>query len=69
MTIYVTYTPHKGNVWGKCIMDQNMTLDQTKAAIEATKEECRTLGITCNFQTGNELLGNFLAEIEAARRA
>ena len=69
MSIYVTYNPKKGNVWGKIIMDQNMTLEETKKAIEATKEECKTLGISCQFQTGNELLGNYLADIEAARRS
>ena len=64
MTIYVTYTPHKGNVWGSCIMDQNMSLEDAKQAIEATKKECDALGITCKFQTANELLGEFLTEVE-----
>ena len=67
MTIYVTYQPHKGNVWGKCIMDQNMSLEETKRAIEGTRQECEKLGISCTFQTPNELLGEFLGAIEAAK--
>ena len=64
MTIYVTYTPHKGNVWGSCIMDQNMSLEDVKQAIERIKNECDALGIACKFQTADELLGEFLAEVE-----
>ena len=64
MTIYVTYSPMKGNVWGKAIMDQNMTIEEAKAAIEETRKECQELGIACQFQTANELLGDFLAAFE-----
>jgi hypothetical protein len=45
-------------------MDQNMSLEDAKQAIEATKKECDALGITCKFQTANELLGEFLTEVE-----
>lgn len=68
MTIYVTYSPKKGNVWGSAIMDQNMTLDEVRAAIERIKKECQELGIECRFQTASELLGSFLKDIEEVRK-
>lgn len=67
MTIYVTYTPHKGNVWGKAIMDQNMTLDEVKKAIEDTKKECEDLGITCQFETPDDILREFFEMVEQVR--
>ncbi len=68
MTIYVTYEPHKGNVWGCAIMDQNMTFVEVRAAIERIKTEAAELGITATFQTANEIMGNFLTSVKEARK-
>lgn len=59
MTIYVTYTPHKGKVWGSAILDQNMTEEEVKNAIERIKKECAELGITCEFKTPDDILTEF----------
>lgn len=68
MTIYVTFEPKIGNVWGTAIMDQNISLEKTKELIAETKARAEAAGSRAIFQTANELLGNFLADIEAARK-
>ena len=68
MTIYVTFEPKIGNVWGTAIMDQNVSLEKTKELITETKARALAAGSKAIFQTANELLGNFLADIAEARK-
>jgi hypothetical protein len=68
MTIYVAFEPKIGNVWGTAICEQNMTVEEAKKMIAETKARAEAAGSKAIFQTADELLGNFLADIEAAWR-